>query len=87
MAVNDTKFRQLMQGGLSWEAARVLADPTQDAIEAAAVSDPAALTAPADIAATYTEAQVQALRNDIAALRTTVAALLTSLRDAGVLSS
>lgn len=55
--------------------------------DADAVADMAALTAPADIATTYTEAEVQAIRDDVAAARTTINALLASLRTAGLLAS
>lgn len=85
MALNDARYRELLNLGLPHAVALRLADPAQDTISGTAVADPAALTAPADIAATYTEAEVQALRNDVAALRTTVANLLASLRSAGVI--
>lgn len=61
------------------------ADP-YDAVslQAATVAAPAALTAPATFnATTYTATEVNALRNDVAALRTTVANLITALRGAG----
>lgn len=87
MARNNDLYRKLRSGGAGHNAALVLSDPELDAVACSAVVDAAALTAPADIAATYTEAEVQALRNDAAALRTTVNALLASLRAGGVVSS
>lgn len=87
MAVNEALHRELLNAGFSNAAALRFADPSNDTISAAAVADPAALTAPADIAAVYTEAQVQAIRDDVAALRTTLVNLLTSLRNAGVLNT
>lgn len=47
------------------------------------VADVPDLTAPADISATYTEAEVQALRDDLAALHSTVNSLLAALRGDG----
>lgn len=85
MAVDQELFRKLYNAGIPGLAASYLADPDSDTIGAAAVANPAALTSPADIGTVYTEAEVQALRNDVAALRTTVQSLLTALRDAGVL--
>ena len=52
-------------------------------VQAAFVTAPAALTAPADLGATYTQANVNALRTDVAALRTTLNAVLTALQAAG----
>lgn len=49
-----------------------------------AVADPAALTAPTTISATYVQAEIQALRNDVAALRATVAALVDALQAANL---
>lgn len=51
-----------------------------------AVSDPAALTAPTTLNAVFAVAEVQALRNDVAALRTKLIALLDSLRNADLLA-
>lgn len=84
MAVNEQKYREFRDQGYSHQAALALADPATDfSPSGATVTDPPALTAPADIAAVYTEAEVQALRNDIAALRGTVVSLLASLRAVG----
>lgn len=87
MAVNEALFRELFNAGLSQAAALKLSDPAKDTISGAAVTDPAAMTAPATFAATYTAAESEALRADVAALRTTVINLLTSLRDAGVVNT
>ena len=85
MAVNEVTYRKLLHAGIPHHAALFLADPDADPIAATAVANPAALTSPADIAATYSETAVQQIRDDVAALRTTVQSLLTSLRNAGVL--
>lgn len=47
------------------------------------VAAPAAMTAPADLGAAYSQANVNALRTDVANLRGTVAALLTALQGTG----
>lgn len=85
MAFDEMKYRALAHGGLSHGAAALLADPATDIINGAAVATPAAMTTIADIPTTYSEVEVQHLRDDVAALRTTVVNLLTSLRDAGVI--
>lgn len=86
MAVNEALYRRLLHGGVGHEAARLLADPAQDNVSGAAVADPAALTAPATFAATYTATESSALRADVAALRSTVVALQAELRNAGVIA-
>jgi hypothetical protein len=48
------------------------------------VADPAALTAPADMGAAYTESEVQALRDDVAALRATLLAVTNLLQAYGL---
>lgn len=52
-------------------------------VQGADVAAPAALTAPAVISAVYTQTEVQALRNDVAALQATVAALEVALSGPG----
>lgn len=86
MALNTNLYRELLNQGIPHHAALILADPARDVVSAAAVSDPAAMTAPASMGATYTAANVNALRADVDALRTVVINLLTSLRNAGVVS-
>lgn len=86
MALNNSKYRELLNNGLSHGAALILADPATDAIDGGAVSNPSAMTAPATMNAAYTQSEVQALRTDVANLRTTVQNLLTALRNAGVVS-
>jgi hypothetical protein len=87
MAANDTTVRELVALGISYRAAVKLADPANDLINAAAVANAAALTAPASMGGTYTAANVNALRADVLALQTTVVALQNSLRDAGVIAT
>lgn len=52
-----------------------------EAPRGAAVADPAAITSVAAAGATPTKAEYDALRADVVALRGTVAALITALRD------
>ena len=47
-------------------------------------ADPAALASPADMGAAYTEAEVQALRDDVAALRTTLLSVTNLLQAYGL---
>ena len=47
-------------------------------------ANPAALTAPSTMSGSYTQSEVQKLRDDIAALRTTVLALTTALQTYGL---
>lgn len=86
MAASDATVRELVALGLSWRTALKLADPANDLINADAVANAAALTAPTEMGATYTQANVNALRADVAALQATVVALQTSLRNAGVIA-
>ena len=83
MAVNEDLYHRLLNAGIPHPAALVMADPQNDSITANPVSDPAPMTAPADLGAAYTQANVNALRADHAALQATVQALLTSLRGGG----
>lgn len=87
MATNETLARELRNLGMPWALANKLADPQNDLIGGVAVTNPAALTAPASMGATYTAANVNALRADVAALQATVTSLMNSLRDAGVISA
>lgn len=86
MAANDSEVRELVALGLPWRVAKKLADPDNDTINAAAVPDAADLTAPASMGATYTAANVNALRADVLALQATVKALQQSLRNEGVIA-
>ena len=86
MAVNRTKFQKLKHG-VGYEAALILADSAQNPQTAATVAAPAALTSTADQPGAYAEAEAQKIRDDIAALRVTLAALLVSLKAAGVVAS
>jgi uncharacterized protein YceH (UPF0502 family) len=81
MAVNRTKYRTL-KAGIGHEAALYLSDPAKSG--AATVAAPAAMTAPANMNAAYTQAEVQQLRTDVANLRTTVNSLVTNLKNAGL---
>lgn len=78
---NEDTYRKLRNGGISHGAALALADEIG---HGGTVANPAALTAPATMSGTYTQAEVQKLRADIAALRTTLDTLVTELRNAGV---
>ena len=49
------------------------------------VADPAALTSPTTISGSYTQSEVQKLRDDIAALRTTLAAAVDALQSYGLI--
>lgn len=86
MAANDATVRELVALGVSYRAALKIADPTSDLIDGGAVADPAAVTAPAQMGVSYTQANVNALQADVVALRTTVAALVTALKSAGIVS-
>jgi hypothetical protein len=86
MAADELLVRELVALGLSYRVAIKLADPTTDTINGGAVADPAAVTAPAQMGASYTQANVNALQADVVALRTTVAALVTALKTAGVIT-
>lgn len=62
------------------------------AVEAAvdpgvAVDDPAALTSPATFNTVFASTEADALRDDVAEVRTQVIALLESLRDAGFVTA
>jgi hypothetical protein len=87
MAVNEDLAREMRNHGLPWALANMLADPSTDTINGAAVDDPADLTAPESMGASYSATNVNALRADVLALQTTLTELTTSLRDAGVISS
>jgi hypothetical protein len=86
MAANEAVVRELVALGISYRAALKIADPASDLIDGGAVSDPAAVTAPAQMGATYTQANVNALQADVTALRATVATLVTALKSAGVIT-
>lgn len=86
MAYSVAQYRALRSLEVPRKIALALADD-DNPFKADTVAAPSSLTAPADIAATYTESEVQALRNDISNLRTTVSALLTALKNAGVVAS
>lgn len=81
MTVNRTKYRTL-KAGIGHEAALYLSDPAKSG--AATVAAPSAMTAPATMNAAYTQTEVQALRTDVANLRTTVNTLITNLKNAGL---
>lgn len=83
MAVDRTKFQKIKHG-VGYEAALILADTSKSPQQAATVAAPAAMTAPGTMGASYTQAEQNQLRTDVANLRTTVASLLTSLKNAGV---
>lgn len=53
------------------------------ALAGSGVAAPAAMTAPTTMNAAYTQSEVQNLRNDVAALRTTVANLLAQINAGG----
>ena len=87
MATDETTARELRHLGLPWLVANKLADPATDTINGAAVASPAALTAPESMGASYTAANVNALRADVEAQRVVITNLLTALRNAGVIST
>lgn len=87
MTTNETTARELRNLGLPWLVANKLADPSSDTINGAAVANPAVLTAPASMGASYTVANVNALRADVEAQRVVITNLLTALRNAGVIST
>ena len=86
MALNTNLYRELLNTGVSHKAALVLADPERDVVSGGPVSNPAALTVIGTMPGTYTQANEQQLRNDLAALRSTVDTLVTALKNAGVIS-
>lgn len=57
---------------------------TNSATRCAPVADAAVLTAPASLGAAYTQAEVNALRADVAALQAKINALLVALRGGGI---
>lgn len=79
---NEDSYRKLLNGGIPHGAALALADQLG---HGGAVSAPAALTSPASMNAAYVQADVQKLRDDIAALRTTLNSLVTEMKNAGVI--
>lgn len=86
MAYNVAQYKALRSLEVPRRVALALADDDQP-FKAATVAAPPALTSPADIPASYNEANMQALRDDVANLRTTVNALLTALKAAGTVKS
>lgn len=85
MAVDQTRYRELLNSGLSHRMALIFADPAKASVSGGAVSAPAALTSTATQPAP-SQAENQKLRDDIAALRTTVNTLVTALKNAGVIT-
>jgi hypothetical protein len=83
MTLNKALYRKL-RTGMGHEAALVLADPAQDSVSAATVAAPTAITSVVAAGANPTKAEYDALRVDVTNLRTTVANLLTSLKNAGI---
>ena len=86
MAVDQTRYRELLNSGMAHRIALLMADPSRANVSGGAVSAPSALTAPATMAGTYTQTEVQQLRTDVANLRTTVNTLVTALKNAGVIT-
>ena len=58
---------------------------TNSATRGPAVADAAALTAPASLGSAYTQAEVNALRADVAASQAKINALLAALRLGGII--
>lgn len=86
MALNLGRYTRLINAGFRHEQALLAADPATDTVESAAVADVAAMTQAAITGGeSPTEAEFNALRDDVAAVRTTVNALLASLRAGGVI--
>jgi uncharacterized secreted protein with C-terminal beta-propeller domain len=85
MAVDPLKYRRI-KNGMGHEAALYLSDSANSPQKATTVAAPSALTAPTTMNAAYTQTEVQALRTDVANLRTTVNTLITNLKAAGVVS-
>lgn len=86
MALNQEKYQTLVNWGMPHGAALSIADPALDAIDGGVVANPAALTSPATIQATYAQADIQKVRDDVAALQSKLTTLMTALRSAGVIS-
>lgn len=85
MAVDKTKYRKI-KNGMGHDAAIFLSDSANSPQKATTVAAPAAMTAPATMNAAYTQAEVQALRTDVANLRTTLNTLITNLKAAGTVA-
>lgn len=80
MAINNTLYRLLRSGGITGRAAVQLADDTSPySLTPTAVTDAPALTS-TDVAAAPTAAEYNALRADLAAVRTRLNALLAERR-------
>lgn len=85
MTFNNDKYRDLLSNGMPHGAAKILADSDTQPVQGGPVNPPSALTAPATISGTFTQADHQKLRDDVANLRATVSALHTALKNAGVI--
>lgn len=86
MAVDKDRYRELLNSGMAHRLALIMADPAKANVSGGAVSAPSALTSAASQPGTYTQAEVQKLRDDINNLRTTVNTLVTALKNAGVIT-
>ena len=86
MAVDQTRYRELLNSGMSHRIALIMADPARAQVSGGAVSAPSAMTSAASQPGTYTQTEVQKMRDDINNLRTTVNTLVTALKNAGVIT-
>lgn len=81
MALNKPLYRILRSGGLNGRAAEALANPASPySVTPTALTDVGALTSVVAAGATPTKAEYDALRADVATLRTKVNALLAEHR-------
>jgi len=85
MTFNNDKYRDLLSNGMPHGAAKILADSDTQPVQGGAVTDAKALKVASTIPGTYSQAEVQNLRDDVQNLRGTVMSLLTALRSAGVI--
>ena len=85
MTFNNDKYRDLLSNGMPHGAAKILADSDTQPVQGGPVVDAKALKVASTIPGTYSQAEVQNLRDDVQNLRGTVMSLLTALRSAGVI--
>ena len=85
MAIDRRKY-QILKHGIGHEAALYLSDGTVSPQKAVTVAAPAAVTSVVAAGANPTKAEYDALRVDVTNLRTTVANLLISLKNAGTVA-
>lgn len=82
MAIDRRKY-QILKHGIGHDAALYLSNGTLSPQKAVTVAAPTAIGSVVAAGANPTKAEYDTLRTDVINLRTTVAALLTSLKNAG----